>query len=429
MTFLDLAGEIRNQIYGELLPDISNRDPERFKKLRQDGQKTSTAFMATCHQVYEESVSMLYPPTAFDALTLRINSSGTVTCLGRMNKLVAAKPANFAVITRTKRLNLRIEVGISLQLAAVCDIQDAMFKFASLLKQGHQLEAVPVTIAIGSDPPSYNPYFEDFWDYSEDGYDFWGLHRGNAMVGRMREFRDIKPGDISRAHIAAFLTDPLRMIRGVKKSPKYRAFSLDFPGKTGRPWRDLSGQVYDLILGDAMVPDFPAFTRYFEGLRQVRRVIQCFGGKGKPNDSKEAFEKVAEDLSAARIRGDVSKFSEAHGNLLPIIDSSIARRSNYNKSRSYQMAETWEHWCRELIYLKIELQAALPSKDLDVSFRGYNIADAGLREWQTVGRKEAREAKRKRKADAQGRVEAAKKIKVADGGASSVVGNADGDSD
>lgn len=75
--------------------------------------------------------------------------------------------------------------------------------------------------------------------------------------------------------------------------------------------------------------------------------------------------------------------------------------------------ESKEHSCRELIYLKIELEAALPTHDLDLSVRGYNIADSGPREWQTVGRKEVRDAKRKRKVDKKAHEEPLKQRKVA----------------
>ena len=417
VTFLDLAGEIRNQIYGELLPDKSIPSAERSKKLRLDGEQTSTAFMATCHQVYEEAVSLLYPPTISDTLTLKVSSAGTVTFLGRMNRLFTTKPANFAIITRAKRLYLQIEVGRSLQSAAVCNVQDAMFNVVSLLRDGHQLQSVRVNISIGADQSPFiwgEDWAYDDWDF-DDIYGF-GWRGGRGMLGRMQEFRVIKPGDISRAHIAAFLTDPLRMIRRVKNGPKYSTFSLDFPGKTGKPWRELHGQVYDLIRGTTPVPNFAAFTRYFDALRQMKRVFVCFGdkSKGKTDSGRESFEKHVEELSHARIRGDINKFRETHLSLLPIIDSSIALRIDFSKTRSYLMAETKEHWCRELTYLKMELEAALPSEDLDVSFRGYNIADAGLHEWQTVGRKEAREAKRKRKADKEARMEGAKKAKIAE---------------
>lgn len=422
VTFLGLAGEIRNQIYGELLPDKAVHTAQSSKKLRLDGQRTSTAFVATCHQVYDEAVSILYPSTVAGTLLLKVNSAGTTTFLGRLNKLVTAKPSNFSVVTRAKRLDLDIEVGELLQSAAVCDIQDAMFNFTKLLSHGLQLEGIAFSTDIGADSQPNNVW--DDWDDWSDLYDFWDVRESRGMIGRMQEFKSIKPGDISRAHIVAFLTDPLRMIRGVKQSrSKYSMLSLDFPGKSGKPWRDLHGQVYELIRGNAPVAEYTTFTRYFDALRQLKRVFYCFGEKkakgvgAKGESGKDVYEKHAEKLGQALIRADMQKFKEAHGNLLAVIEANIAQRIKFNKTHSYQMAELREHWCRELIYLKMELEAALPNEDFDVSFRGYNVADAGLHEWQTVGRKEALKVKKKRKADKAALVESiesAKKAKLAE---------------
>lgn len=415
MTFFDLAGEIRNQIYGELLPDVEISAAMARKTIRKDGAKSSTTFMATCLQVYQEAVSILYPATIPEQLEVNIDSAGTSTFLGRRKGFAFTKPSNFSVLSRVTRLHFHIEIGKSLEPADVCVVQDAMFNVTKLLCSGHQLEGISACIAIGADPRPYR-----VWDAYNSGvrYLFQGIfggYRDGGNLARMQEFRNVKPGDISRAHIAAFLTDPLRTIRGVKNGPKWKVFGLSFPGKTGRPWRDLQGQVYDLIRSTAAVPDFGSFTRYFDALRQLKRIFYSFGEQknaGPVSGNIQVYDEHASELSQARIRGDARKFRELHAELLAVIDNSIVLRIDFNKTNSYQMAEIREHWCREMIYLKIELEAALPSEDLDVSFRGYNIADAGLHQWQTVGRKEAREAKRKRKADTQARVKAAKKART-----------------
>lgn len=180
VTFLDIPGEIRNQIYGELLPDKNVQAAERTKRLREDGQRTSTRFMATCHQVYAEAVSILYPQSVPDRLRLKVDSAGTTTFLGKKTRLCATEPSNFSVITRAKSLSIEIEVGMSLASIDVCDVQDAMFNFAKILGGAHQLESIWVNIDIGSDPAprsmlydyEYGMLSEFDWD-SDDMYGYW----------------------------------------------------------------------------------------------------------------------------------------------------------------------------------------------------------------------------------------------------------------
>lgn len=88
----------------------------------------------------------------------------------------------------------------------------------------------------------------------------------------MREFKEVRPGEVSRAHAAAFLTDPLRMIRGVKDGNKKGKFMLDFVGKGGRPWREIQGQVRGLLQGGTAVPDYQIFCEYLAIARQLREI-------------------------------------------------------------------------------------------------------------------------------------------------------------
>lgn len=163
LTFLDIPGEIRNQIYGELLPDKDFQTAATTANLRKDARKTSTMFMATCHQVYEEAVSILYPKTIPTALRVHVDSAGTTTFLQHKTKLCSMKPYSLSATTRATRLSLQVEVRKSFQATSTCDVQDAMFNLAAILKGGHQLEGISLTANIA---------YGTFDDYGYYGY--WG---------------------------------------------------------------------------------------------------------------------------------------------------------------------------------------------------------------------------------------------------------------
>ena len=210
-------------------------------------------------------------------------------------------------------------------------------------------------------------------------------------VDVMREFRDIKPGDLSRAHLTAFLTDPLRTIRGLRNGSKQGKFTLNFTGKGGRPWREIKGEVFALIKGNSSVPDYKIFSRYYEALR----ALFGFTVQHRLGDPKK--DRVLSRMAGARIQGDVPGFRKRHEGIVASFGKAVREKLEERSAVSYQEAEQKEQLERELVYLVRDLCSNLPAEDADTSFFGYNLADDALREWQRTGRAQEKEAKEKRK--------------------------------
>jgi hypothetical protein len=193
-------------------------------------------------------------------------------------------------------------------------------------------------------------------------------------VDVMREFRDIKPGDLSRAHLTAFLTDPLRTIRGLRNGSKQGKLRLDFTGKGGRPWREIKGQVFALITGNSSVADYKIFSRYYEALRALFD-FAVQHGLGDPKKDR-----VLPRMAGARIQGDVRDFRKRHEDIVASFGQAVQGKLEERSAVSHEEAEQKEQQARELIYLISDLCANLPAESADTSFFGYNLADDALRE-------------------------------------------------
>ena len=393
VSFLDLPAELRNKVYGELLPDVEPWYMFPGKSLRVDGQTSSTNFMATCHQLHDEAAGMLYGSRELEVFVSR---TGEINFLNQEVDFADVSNANFSALNQIKVLRLEVSANDSV---AVCDIQDALFALFSHLTPNHKLHTLEAHIDVST--------------HHDYGYELFNLRYGERMFRQnvMREFRNVRPGHISRAHMAAFLTDRLRTIRNLRDGGKKGKFTLDFVGKSGRPWKDIQGQIRDLVHGDSPVLDYKVFSAYFEVLRALRLVIEWFNIGAK--ESRD-FKSEATKLGRARIRGDNASLKQGHKALLSIADLIIATELENSHALSHEEAELCEQRIREACYLMQELEAALPGDDVDTSFLGYNEADAGLREWQTTGRAQAKadKAERKRKRGKEAKSTSSKKAKT-----------------
>lgn len=389
-TFLDLPGELRNQVYGHLLPDVDRWYIGDDDSLRQDGQDSSTNFMSACRQVHDEAVSILYGSEEFH---VSITSTGTISFLNQYVPFSDVQNANFAAINQIKVLDVHISAN---DRDTVCNVQDALFAFFNQLLPKHKLHTLNVHIDI--------EMTHDFFV----GYELFSSNQAGRMFHQnlMREFRDIKPGDISRAHLTAFLTDPLRTIRNLQVGKKKGKFTLDFSGKSGKPWRDIQVDVRTLVQGDTPVPDYQIFCPYFKILTNFLEVLHSLS----PNFSRNSD--MRPQLTGLRIRGNIDSFRRQHSQCMVRFDQLMNRKSkSFNLVRHEEAQET-EHKIREAIYLAQELYRALPADDADTSFFGYNKVDDALREWQRTGRWEAKAAKEKRKREREAASTPSKKAKA-----------------
>lgn len=374
-TFFDLPGELRNQIYAELLPDVPDLANLPWGSgLRSDGGKTSTAFMAACKAVYEEASSVLYASlaTTEDEVGVRVEGNGKIIFLRSSTQFGNLTAANFAALKRVKKLRVHVSTGSRSDYLALCNVQDAMFTALSdNLRAGHVLESLHVSISTPG--PA-----DGFLELVSSSYADYVYPRTV-----MREFQNIRPGaDISRAHVPAFLTDPLRCIRGIKNGEKKGKFTLDFVGKSGHPWREVQEEVRGLVQGNSAVEDYNIFGEYFEAVRRL---------------SDMGLSSV-QQLAKARIQGDITGF---RASLLGQAERIERKLLSGEAAKSSEGLQHDEEEAREMVHLCEVLKAKVPEVDTDTSFFGYVIADDGLREWQSHGRAAEKEAKAKRKREKQ----------------------------
>lgn len=159
---------------------------------------------------------------------------------------------------------------------AVCNVQDSLFALFRHLQPEHSLHTLKVDIHVNVAANNYAGYAIFTSNYAER------LFKQNTM----REFRDIRSGDLSRAHITAFLTDPLRTIRKLRDGKKKGKFTLDYVGKTGKPWRELQVDVRELVQGDSVVPDYRTFRPYFSVLESF---IKCLSHSKRSPANETVF--------------------------------------------------------------------------------------------------------------------------------------------
>jgi hypothetical protein len=229
---------------------------------------------------------------------------------------------------------------------------------------------------------------------------------------------------LSRMHVAAFLTDPLRKIRRIAVGGKKDLVQLKLQGRTGHIWKEISDGVERLMRGDTEVKDYEVFRRYFE---DIRHVIKGISGAvknidrlcGRPVPGKvvstspkppetppptpatlavpevidltgevhEVIDLTADDseaalgladlrghtktLAMARIRGSFTDLSVAHKSLLEMADNVLKASSPLPKD---------QHLVDVIESLRQNKEYAAESfpKEVNVSYYGYNESDVRL---------------------------------------------------
>jgi hypothetical protein len=365
VTFLDLPAELRLQVYEYLLPDVPHRKI-RYPTpatLRRDGSKASTAFMASCKQVHEEAAHALYGSGRF---WVSINPC-YIYFLNKRIRIQERDQARSLLVLRQVE-DLIIQVGTGTDASVICELQDAIFSLLKPLEGGHHLERLSVHTCIVFDRPASSYVPNDIQ---------WG-------------FGGIKLGDLSRPHLAAFLSDPLRTIRLVKDGEKQSRFKLTFNGVEVKPWDEIPRTISSLILGDESVRNYQPFGRYLAIVRSFGDTLWEIGGR-----VCFRFRAICFAMAEARIRGDVGSFIAKHGELVQFLEEYPPDNPNdVEMSQEYKMGLK-----RSLI---AQVKDALPDADADTSFFGYAESDRALAALRDSDRKgEAREddAKRNRGKD------------------------------
>ena len=315
MSFLDLPAEIRNQIYEDLLPDRDEGSAyRRTSGLRKDGQKTSTSFMATCKQLQAEAASMLYGKSRFCAY-LSVGT-GELAFLNQRVLISDCLTANFAALNQIKRLGLTV---ITEDSCSICDVQDTLFHFLGHLQPNHKLQSLKVDINIATvDHNSDRLGCSEASDLS---------HTVRAhLVTFPHDYNEVRPGDLSIPHIAAFLTDPIRTVRGLMKDDgRDGKFALEFDGSSSRPWSLIAPEVRTLARSAEPVPDYQVFGKYWDALRPLLQVIETIVGQ----EGMRAFRMDVDAMHCSRVRGDVARLRQYHKSFVHTVDLIVMKRYDW----------------------------------------------------------------------------------------------------
>lgn len=162
----------------------------------------------------------------------------------------------------SKCKDLAIDICSGNDPVSICAVQDMLFAFVDRIPDVHRLRSLTVTITVVLP----NDNIERPWIVS----DVWAsilLHKPTIY-----ENKTIQPGDLSRMHMVAFLTDPLRNIRRLGGDGNIKQVKLIFSGSTGEVWKEFPVVIKDLVCGETDVKDyevFPAMLRWYETPDQI----------------------------------------------------------------------------------------------------------------------------------------------------------------
>lgn len=348
------------------------------------------------------------------------------------------KPKSIPTCTELNALqkckDLAIDICCGNDPVSLCAVQDMFFAFVDRIPEVHCLRSLDVTITVVL--PNDNN--ERSWIVS----DVWPS--AFLSIPTIYENKKIQPGDLSRMHMIAFLTDPLRKIRGLGGEGKIKHVDLDFSGRTGTVWKEILIVVEDLVCGNSEVKDYEVFRRYFDGARHLiksmQNAIKTFNelqdkampdGHGPnspeslsltsaPEKAQEVIDLTIEEhegndltthasqgpmglpelreitktLAMARIRGSFKHLRVGHRSLLKMLDNIILAASRLpGDERLVSLLERLQQNRDHAVWF-------FPKK-VDVSYFGYNESDTKLAEYRSdpesyVPRRAKLKRKRKR---------------------------------
>lgn len=178
------------------------------------------------------------------------------------------EPANIpttpALDALSKCKDLAIDICCGNDPVSICAVQDMLFAFVDRIPEAHRLRTlnVIITIVLPNDTNERTWIVSDVWPSAF------------LQKATIYENKTIQPGDLSRMHMVAFLTDPLRKIRGLGGGGKTKHVDLDFSGRFGAVWKEILIVVKDLVCGTSDVQDYEVFRPNFDGMRHLIKSIQ-----------------------------------------------------------------------------------------------------------------------------------------------------------
>jgi hypothetical protein len=372
LTLLGLPAELRLHIYEFLLPQAI-KDSETLEwptnGLRLDGEKCATSFLATCEQVHQEAVGLLYPNkpilVTVHGHDAELQEAG-ISIFGR-EYLTLGEVLGTNIFEALRNINgMVVRVTTSVKPCSVVEIQDLLSALTKSLEgRIGTLHSLHLDLQISYVPgqmPIANP---------TDPKDL------------RLEFRRIQPGSItrSRGHVAAFLTDPLMQLRGIQ------SLTMDYPGHALPPWQDVYFRVHRATtsIDSTKTRDFNPFGPYYAKLSLLQATLP----DGLPN-------RILEPLARARIQGDVAAFREAHYDLIRSVWALLEASS---RGAPIQQNEGIRARFERAYEVFTELPAWIPDVGVDPNALGYNVMDGKLKEWRAGAdeRRAEKEGKKRKK--------------------------------
>ena len=288
-----------------------------------------------------------------------------------------ATDQRFYILGATEQLSISVETGYDYR--SICEVQDALFKLVSFLGQDHKLKTLDVHIEVQMKAGE--------WDGFELCTSNWMERYVSEKIAR--EFKKIKPGEISRAHVVAFLSDPLRTIRVHGGEGAGSGFELRFDGCEEKlydgseeyvnPWHDIVKQTAECVSGTTGLRDFNVFGPYFGLLGQLTQLLET----GFEPKKLSVMKQLLEMMAATRIRRNVLSFHSLHDRLVKALEDITQRPTASENTHSKNPAS--DGATQQYDGLRVSPQKlidALPAKELDTSHLGYSQADAKLADWR-----------------------------------------------
>lgn len=339
------------------------------------------------------------------------------------------------LLSRVK--DLQIEVTTGNHPSSVCAVQDMLFAFVHRIPVDHVLRSLQITITVKmpNDATSRNFMTADVWECPQEGLDI------------IHEYRFIEPGDLSRAHMIAFLTDPLKTIRNLNKGKRQKGMcTVKFHGSSGTILGDIPSKIAELVRGDAEVRDYEVFREHYAAMcdliDSMRAAIPLASTDDEtidlttieplapltpqksttidlttedssthPDDkatsssppTTETLHNLHQSLATARIRGNFYDLQQAQNKLIALCDKLLELLSRSDPDSSEPGDEV--HARRDMLAEKRGMVIAfLPmEEESDVSFYGYAETDRVLaldvksRKMEKLKKKQGMEKKAKPK--------------------------------
>ena len=338
-------------------------------------------------------------------------------------------PHSSALDALAKAKDLSLDICCGNDPVSVCAVQDILFAFIDRIPQNHRLRSLTVTITVvlPNDPNERSMVVSDVWPTAFRKLDI------------IHENKNIQPGDLSRMHMTAFLTDPLREIRRLGGDKRRGHVGFEFAGHTGVVWKEIPTDVRKLVCGETEVKDYRLFQRYFEGMRNLAKSMvtalkdtnrlqgkpvqdeiapmtpesrpptPATTGRGPQIIDLEAevpevidltldepqfslglseFRAITKAMAMARIRGNFTDLKTEHDRLLSMAENILKIASPLPEDGRTQRA------IQRLQDNKEYVSTIFP-KETDVSHYGYNHSDARFAEYKSDPKGSARPEKEK----------------------------------